>query len=201
MSLFLTKVEIDHQTAHLTGLRDAYDWHQKIWHAFPGRDGEPRDFLTRLDAVDDHLRLLLLSKAEPTRPDWCPESAWKSKTISEDFLGHASYGFSLVANATKKIRNESKNGRRIPLTKREDLVAWIGRKGESGGFSIEPSSLRTIGRPRQQFIKRGKAGRHDATEFRGILTVTDREKFAAIFEKGIGTAKAFGFGMLVISPI
>jgi CRISPR-associated protein Cas6/Cse3/CasE subtype I-E len=35
----------------------------------------------------------------------------------------------------------------------------------------------------------------------GVLTVTDPAKFHDTFTRGIGSAKAFGFGLLVIAPI
>ncbi len=40
---YLTQATIDHATAAKRGLRDTYDWHQAVWKAFPGRDGEKPD--------------------------------------------------------------------------------------------------------------------------------------------------------------
>ncbi len=209
----LTKLEVDHETAYKAGLRDSYSWHQKIWQAFPGRDGEDRFFLTRLDEIDGGLRLLVLSPEAPVRPDWCPEPCWHSKPISESFFKHSTYRFSLVANPTRKVKTEKnpKNGRRVPLVSREDkvvdgktvpgLLSWLARKGEQHGFTFDPDRTKTAPRPRQLFIKKGAAGTHTATEFSGILTVTDPEKFHHAARNGVGSAKAFGFGMLCLSPL
>ena len=68
----LTQINLDFATAARLRLRDCYDWHQAVWKAFPGRDGQPRDFLMRLDRQRDGFRLLIVSPNEPTRPDWCP---------------------------------------------------------------------------------------------------------------------------------
>jgi CRISPR system Cascade subunit CasE len=38
-------------------------------------------------------------------------------------------------------------------------------------------------------------------EFQGSLRVVDPNKFRSAFAQGIGSAKAFGFGMLVLAPI
>jgi CRISPR system Cascade subunit CasE len=38
-------------------------------------------------------------------------------------------------------------------------------------------------------------------EFRGTLRVTDPAKFRRVFTGGLGSAKAFGFGLLVIAPL
>ena len=61
----LTQVTLDFATAARLRLRDCYDWHQAIWKAFPGRDGQQRDFLTRLDRRRDGFRLLIVSPVEP----------------------------------------------------------------------------------------------------------------------------------------
>lgn len=203
---FLTKVEIDHETAFKAGLRDSYGWHQKIWKAFPGRDGGARDFLTRLDIIDGGFRLLLLSKAEPVRPDWCPEPAWQSKPVPASFFQHPAYRFSLLANPTRKVRSSPdgellKNSRRVPLVQREALLGWLERKGQQHGFAVDPGNVRTVPRPRRAFIKKGAAGLHAATDFIGVLHVTDREAFRLAALGGVGPAKAFGFGMLCLAPL
>lgn len=206
MSDFLTKIEVDHETAYKAGLRDSYAWHQKTWQAFPGRDGEARDFLTRLDETDLGFRLLILSRTEPTKPDWCPEPAWQSKEVPEAFFAHKSYRFSLLANPTKKVRSDTagnllKNSRRVPLSRREDLLDWLARKSKEAGFSFDPAITRTAPRPRQTFVKKGQVGLHSATEFVGILQVTDPALFRKAAVSGVGPAKAFGFGMLCLSPV
>lgn len=203
---FLTKIEIDHETAYKAGLRDSYAWHQKTWQAFPGRDGAARDFLTRLDDSDQGFRLLILSACEPVRPDWCPESSWQSKRVPEAFFQHRAYRFSLLANPTKKIRSDKtgkllKNSRRVPLNRREELLDWLARKAKDAGFTFDPASTRTVPRPRQSFVKKGRAGLHSATEFVGLLNVADPSLFKKAAVTGIGSAKAFGFGMLCLSPV
>jgi CRISPR system Cascade subunit CasE len=200
---YLTKIEIDHETAYKAGLRDSYSWHQQIWKGFPDKDRQPRDFLTRLDETDQGLRLLLLSPTPPTRPDWCPEPCWHSKLISESFFEHSTYRFSLVANPTRKVKSERnpKNGRRVPLVQREELLGWLTRKGEQHGFTLDPEQTKTTPRPRQPFLKKGASGTHTATEFSGIVTVTNPPLFREAALHGIGSAKAFGFGMLCLAPV
>lgn len=203
---FLTKIEIDHETAYKAGLRDSYAWHQKTWQAFPGRDGEARDFLTRLDETDHGFRLLVLSACEAARPGWCPEPSWQSKAVPDAFFQHRAFRFSLLANPTKKVRSDKmgqllKNSRRVPLSRREDLLDWLARKAKDAGFTFDPASTRTVPRPRQSFVKKGQAGLHSATEFVGLLQVTDAALFKKAAIAGIGPAKAFGFGMLCLSPM
>jgi CRISPR system Cascade subunit CasE len=212
MSLHLTKIEIDYETAHKAGLRDAYAWHQWAWQAFPGRPESDRDFLTRLDDTGDGFRFLIQSAAAPQRPATCPLDAWQTKDIPENFFAHPTYRFSLLANPTRKLAaprdadGKRRNAKRIAVSSREDLIAWIERKGLQHGFRIDSASLQTIPRPRQVFVKKSTAdsqrhaGLHTATEFVGILKITDPALFVQATHTGIGSAKAFGFGMLCLSP-
>jgi CRISPR system Cascade subunit CasE len=212
MSLHLTKIEIDYETAHKAGLRDAYAWHQWAWQAFPGRPESDRDFLTRLDDTGDGFRFLIQSAAAPQRPATCPLDAWQTKDIPENFFAHPTYRFSLLANPTRKLAaprdadGKRRNAKRIAVSSREDLIAWIERKGLQHGFRIDSASLQTIPRPRQVFVKKSTAdsqrhaGLHTATEFVGILKITDPTLFVQATHTGIGSAKAFGFGMLCLSP-
>ena len=147
---YLTQVTVDLATAARQQFRDCYDWHQAVWKAFPGRDGEQRQFLTRLDQFRDGFRLLIVSPVEPVRPDWCPTDAesWKTKPIPATYFKRSRYAFQLCANPTRKVSKEradgslTKNGRRVPLRKREELVEWIKRKGDQSGFTNDEATLR-----------------------------------------------------------
>jgi CRISPR system Cascade subunit CasE len=74
-------------------------------------------------------------------------------------------------------------------------------KGEQGGFTVDEAKLRTFSRGREYFNKKSQTGLHSAVEFQGVLAVTDPARFHETFTRGIGPAKAFGFGLLVIAPI
>lgn len=218
MSLYLTEIQLDYEDAVKAGLRDNYAWHEKIWMCFPGRPSATRDFLTRLDPKNGYFRLLMLSSTPPERPTWCPTDAWRAKEVPDTFLAHSEYRFSLVANPTQKlvVRDEygerKKNGRRVPILHRGDrkdaigklqpgLLSWLKRKGEAHGFTFDPDRIRTIPRSRQYFVKGAKLGLHTGVEFTGCLRVIDVDKFHEAFSHGIGSGKAFGFGMLVLAPL
>lgn len=213
MSLFLTKIEIDYETSHKNGLRDTHDWHRWAWECFPGMPEAKRGFLTRLDNTGRGFRFLIQSDIPSTRPMQCPEDAFDTKEIPEAFFQHPGYRFSLLANPTikKVIRDAAgdrkKNGQRVAISQREDLMAWISKKADLHGFAVNRETLQTIPRPRQLFTKRSGQdiirhhGTHPATEFTGTLKVTDPIVFQQSVRTGIGSAKAFGFGMLCLSPI
>jgi len=206
---YLTQVVLDFATAARMRLRDSYAWHQAAWRAFPGRAGARRDFLTRLDPHAEGFRLLIVSPVEPARPDWCPhdQESWMTKLIPEAYFTRGQYAFQLCANPTKKVTklnpdgSPTKNGRRVPLGTRDELVEWLVRKGAQGGFSVDVPTLRCFPRGREYFEKSGQRGLHSAVEFQGALAVIDINKFHESFTRGIGSAKAFGFGLLEIAPL
>ena len=208
-TLHLTQILVSYEDAvRLLRIRDTYDWHQRVWQAFGGRGAQTRDFLIRVDRKEEAYRVLILSRSVPAKPDWCPTDCFGTKAIPDDFFAHPRYRFSLLANPTKKLRVENadgsrkKNGRRVPVTQRDELVAWFQHKSAAGGFTINADSLRTIPRGREFFHKDGTShGTHAAVEFQGELTVTDPVQLRATVASGIGSAKAFGFGLLVLAPL
>jgi CRISPR system Cascade subunit CasE len=207
--LYLTQLHVAYdQAVRLLRIRDSYDWHQHLWQAFPGRDGVARNFLVRIDAKEETYRALILSRTPAIRPSWCPSDNFATKPVPDAFFTHTAYAFSLLANPTKKIRSNAagertKNGRRIPLTTREDLLAWLERKATASGFAIGVDTTQTVPRGREYFHrdKPRTQGLHAAVEFRGHLRVTDPVAFRIAVAAGIGSAKAFGFGLLVLAPL
>lgn len=186
---------------------DAYGWHRAAWQAFPGLDGERRPFLSRLDVTPDGFTLYLLSRDHvPSVPPWCPPSAWAVKPIGAEFIRARLYRFDLRANPTRRIvklgadGQPTKNGRRSPLNSLADQIGWLERKASSAGFKLV--ELPDVGvRQDQVFRKRGQHGVHAGVRFQGVLEVTDPALFQTAFYQGIGSAKGFGFGMLLLQPV
>ncbi len=212
---WLTQLNLAHAAVARRQLRDNYDWHQAAWECFPGRPTDARDFLTRLDESPQGFRLLIVSPKPPARPDWCPPEGWQSREIPTDYFQRTRYTFQLRANPTKKIINpdkpkvvrsdgrldRNKNARRVPLRQPAELAAWLERKGGAGGFAVDADSLRVIPEGQNHFNRGRQHGAHASVEFRGTLSVTDPAKFHQTFVTGLGSAKAFGFGLLVIAPL
>lgn len=201
---FLTQAFLDYETAARRGLRDVYDWHQLAWRAFPGCDGQPRDFLTRLDRQEreGRFRLLIVSAQRPIRPEGWPEAtdSWQTREIGASFLAHRHYRFQLRANPTKR---ENASRKRLPLRTPEEQLAWLRRKAEQAGFGVDETTLQIAPAGREWFRveKRGQAGVHHAVEFSGSLHVTEPARFREAFGTGIGSAKGFGFGLLALVPV
>jgi CRISPR system Cascade subunit CasE len=206
---FLTQCLVDHQSIVKARLRHQGDWHQRIWEAFNPVDGDgsARGFLYSVEETVDGCRALILSDSVPTRPDWCPMAQWTTKTVPDGFLSHQKYVFSLTANATI-----TRDGKRTSLAKRELcsphpwgwsglLLDWLERKGVSGGFRFDRDAVSVLPLPVERFPYAGREVTFQFTRFQGVLEVTDHALFQITFNSGIGRAKGFGAGLLLLKPI
>ena len=219
---WLARLEVDLKIAHNEGLWDNYAWHKRLWEGcFPNDPDAKRDFLTRIDQLEGMFRIWILAKRKPVRPHWCDPDDFALNEIAASFLSHRHYAFDLRANPVKTIvqrgpngetllhsNGKRKHGKRVPLVKPEELRAWFDRKADTGGFRIVRDKPLDIGRAvESHFRKKGNKNRkeqtayHGGVQFRGILGVTGPEKFAETYYSGIGSAKSFGFGLLLLAPI
>ncbi|HEU5348728.1 MAG TPA: type I-E CRISPR-associated protein Cas6/Cse3/CasE [Ktedonobacterales bacterium] len=132
--------------------------------------------------------------------------------------------FRLRANPTRRIGNrnmtqgEQWRGKRVELRREEDLLTWLTRKGEQAGFAllvVRAQPLTRDGQPQQAIadVRATGMGNHvtggrrpsrltfASVTFEGRLRVTDANAFREALYQGIGSGKAFGFGLLSIAPI
>jgi CRISPR system Cascade subunit CasE len=133
--------------------------------------------------------------------------------------------FRLRANPTKRVAAKNQRlgavmvGKRVGLTTEAEQLRWLLRKGERGGFGIpgewvdarDPKTSEPIQLPnfrvdvvpegRYRNSKPGCDGAFIAVRFDGVLVVTDPALFRVAVENGIGSGKAFGFGLLSVAPI
>lgn len=205
---WLACLEVDAKTAYAEGIPDNYAWHKKLWECYPDAPDAKRDFLTRIDQLDGEFRLWILAGRKPVRPQWCPPEGFAIKEIAASFLSHRYYAFDLRANPTRRIVQRDANGvrqrhgKRIPVVRHDELHSWLERKGNDGGFSIHSEKPLEIGfMVENHFRKKGHAAYHGGVQFRGILQVTDSVKFLKTYRTGIGSAKSFGFGLLLLAPV
>ena len=225
---WLARVEVTAETARKESVSDSYAWHKKVWECFP--DAAPdtkRDFLTRIDPLEGAFRLWILARIKPDCPRWCSADSFSINEIASSFLTHQYYAFDLKANPVKTIVQRSltgealyrtngkrTRGKRIPLVKPDELRIWLVNKGKvrcrdpksnkdiPGGFRIvENKPLEISPMVESYFRKKKNTAYHGGVQFRGILEVTDRKYFIETYQSGIGSAKGFGFGLLLLAPI
>ncbi|MHB1424629.1 MAG: type I-E CRISPR-associated protein Cas6/Cse3/CasE [Gemmataceae bacterium] len=131
--------------------------------------------------------------------------------------------FRLRANPTKRVAEKNKElggvmaGKRVGVLSETEQIRWLIRKGEAGGFRIpgewvdakhpkagEPVQLPNfrvdvVPEGRDPNGKPGHEGVFIAVRFEGVLEVTDPDQLRKTVSEGIGSAKAFGFGLLSLA--
>ncbi len=132
--------------------------------------------------------------------------------------------FTLTANPTRKtgtlLKSErlagvrKSNGRRVYISDPEEQLEWLRRKAEQHGFeivSVNSDSRILDATADREVTMRGWKNVNNSGErvtltlrgctFRGRLQVTNNPRFLDAIANGIGSGKAYGFGMLSVAPI
>ncbi len=181
-------------------------------------------FLFRIDPMGAGRVMILVQSA--IKPDWdyafhnarhflAASPEWKMFDPRQFNAGQV-LRFRLLANPTKKTGSlkkeerqalskdelktkEGRHGKRV-FVEDKDLAAWLTKRAEGAGFSFNEES--TDIRPGFIYATLSDSGqRLRSALYEGALEITDVEKFHAAFIGGIGSAKAFGFGLLSVMPI
>ncbi len=186
---------------------------------------EKRPFLYSLDDRGFHKSLLVQSTQAPTWDTLEIPDLIRVKTFEPEKMPVGTeLQFFLRANPTvdrqgyldgKKRRIAVGSNRELlarrrnididDVPSREDLlVEWMDRKGASGGFKVlkctpGPTVERSILRPGDVRARKPPMTIHEV-EFSGLLRTEDPSRFAATCAGGIGRARAFGYGLLMIRP-
>lgn len=204
--------------------QDAYREHQFLWRLFEEDPNAERDFLFRRDTTATRPRFFLLSQRQPRQMD----SLWlaESKPFEPSLRNGQQLVFSLRANAVVTRRDEE--GRQVrhdvvmdmkrrlgfkdmPPSGRPALPAlihqagleWLQRRAERNGFSVSSDAVRIEGYQQHQVSKKGgkQPIRYSTLDFTGLLTIDDASVFRKTLLTGVGPAKAFGCGLLLVRRI
>jgi CRISPR system Cascade subunit CasE len=212
--MFLSRVELDWSQA-----RNPYNMHRAVWTLFPGQERESRNrkdeeragFLFRVEdsSAGKPARLLVQSRITPQLP-----GNGIRVIDSREFNPQPSAGqqlaFLLTANPVKTIVDENgrQNGKgepkkcRVPLLTEEQQLEWLDRQLTSGARLVRAD---TQSHPPLFFHRKGKGGNDknhngklQAVTYQGEIEVTDPSALLKLMHDGIGPAKAFGCGLMLV---
>ncbi|MEW5423966.1 type I-E CRISPR-associated protein Cas6/Cse3/CasE [Amorphus sp. 3PC139-8] len=189
--------------------------HSLLWTLFPESDHN-RDFLYREDGGSG--RYLVLSARRP-RDD---VGLWdiETKPFQPQLRNGDRLAFALRADATVAIKEGTRHrGRRTGLVEytrsshewarldraQRNLLEcqaareWQRSRLARNGADLDPSALEVdIEAARRIRTSTGKGFSFNPISFRGQLRVRDAEPFRALLSNGLGRAKAYGFGMILV---
>ncbi len=200
--MFLSQLLINlrHRPAR-RDLGDRYELHRSLLCAFPAQLPAEERVLYRVEHAPRQVYATVLLQSQ-TAPDWhqaqrlsAPGYLCEPPALRE-FEPQAQEGmrlrFRLQANPTVK-----RDGNRHAIYAEDALMRWLQRKSDAHGFAVEPRNVRAV-RLGKLHGKRRRQTWH-AVQFEGFLQVNEPEAFVGAWRNGIGSAKAFGFGLLSVS--
>lgn len=227
--MFLSRLELNTRSGDVRrDLGDVQGMHRTLLRAFEQVDGPAREaagLLYRVEAGrSGEIVVLAQSSVQPVwerLPDGYVQEVCEPKEIDEALAGVRAgmrLRFRLRANPTRKIdtksgpNGERRNGKRVDLRTEEDQLAWLARKGEAAGFRLMSATVRgeaegvgvpdvrTTAAARETGRRQGARLTFGAVQFDGALEVTDAEALRAAVAVGVGSGKAYGFGLLSLAP-
>ncbi len=203
-----------------------YADHQWLWRWFSVGAGTRRDFLFRRSESEGLPRFYVVSAREPV----ARLGPWEAATreYSPDLERGEKLQFEIRANATVRHDRDGKSSRHdvvMDAKKRlllerglahwRDLTEdrpplqvvigqasaqWLAKRGESLGFALDRDSL-VVEAYEQHREKSGGSLRFTSVDLVGQLTVTEPSAFQMALMQGIGHAKAFGCGLLLVRRV
>lgn len=221
--MFFSKIELRRDSNTVIKVarsltRDGYRLHQALWRLFKGEQ-QQRDFLYRRLESASWPCFYIVS----ARPPVDDEGLWniQVKDYTPQLTAHQHLAFSLCANPVvtksgpngKPVRHDvvmdTKQQRRLAdegVMNQASLIQeagqdWLAKRTNDNGFRLE--TVRVEGYRQHRFRKaRNKDPiRFSSLDFEGVLTVTEPEQFEHVLFHGIGPAKGFGCGLLLIRRI
>ncbi len=200
-----------------------YALHQTVWDLFAS-DGGGREFLFRTEKIRGNPVIYTVSHKRPFAPD---NSPWyvDVKPYDPNIVSGERIFFSLRVSACKKRYEEDGKLKKtdIVIAKkkrlREELASnempsnqeiahiaaseWMNRQGERNGFDL--IDFQVTQHDWHEFKKTSKAGTFNVAfpslDLDGTLAVTSPEDFKKMLFNGIGSAKAFGCGLMLVRRI
>lgn len=208
-------------------LADCRGLHRTIMRAFPpvpcGVDARAHlGVLYRLDLPRAGGPFLLVqSRAEPDwarlAPGYLIDDGARNKRIEEHYAAlheDVVLAFRLRANPTKRLSpapdpdGQRMQGKRVELRDETEQLTWLRRKGEQNGFRLLAARVDPAAKVQSRAAGDG-GGRPSgvanrltfgAATFEGELQITDAPRFREGLVQGIGSGKAYGFGLLSVAP-
>lgn len=192
----------------MTAWQDAYWVHKLVYRLFPstnaGTTGRP---LFRFDVEGAYGWLYIQSTIEP---DWSRHGEPVRKLVVATRPLVLPDGdrlrFRLLARPTFRVgeKESAKLGERVSIEDERGQREWLQRKGETSGFRLEEYLLTSrvwFDSKTNHRLRDGSPKPLLATRFDGVLAVTDPEKLKEAVRNGIGTQKAYGFGLLSLACV
>ncbi|MBY4678204.1 type I-E CRISPR-associated protein Cas6/Cse3/CasE [Marinobacterium arenosum] len=78
------------------------------------------------------------------------------------------------------------------------LFDWLELRAERNGFQLAGNALEATGYEWRPLPEKGRNAGFSSVDYQGALTVTDPERFTRMLHQGLGKARAFGCGLMLV---
>jgi CRISPR system Cascade subunit CasE len=224
---YLSRVSIDPSSVNAAQLAkdvcvNAYREHQHLWRLFDVDADAERDFLFRREhPASGFPRFYLLSDRQPLHAN----NVWQIETKDYRPAIRSGQQLAFTLRVNPIVTRRDAQGRqcrhdvvmdlkhqtgfkKLPASEQPLLNAlvqqagleWLQKRAERHGFSFAPGQVHIDDYQQHRASKKGgkKPIRYSTLDFTGLLTVTEVELFQQALVQGIGPAKAFGCGLLMV---
>jgi CRISPR system Cascade subunit CasE len=214
----------DAGAAELAGLTrgDGYAAHQLVWRLFGSSPAQPRDFLFRDESAARRSFYLVSARPPEDR-----QNVWDLdiKAYAPQLRAGERLSFRLRANPVRSTRGDEGKVKRhdvvmdlktrlkamdeheplppLPAIVQEAGFRWLSERAGRHGFRVDEGAVRVEGY-RQHRLHKGRQRAHiqlSTVDYNGTLTVTDPELFQQALYRGVGPAKGFGCGLLMVKRL
>lgn len=208
--MYLSKLLLDPANREVRNeLANRYEMHRTLCAQFENTEIREIGLLYRIEQSDlyevEPITLLVKTEIEPNWNKLIEKGMLVEKAgikrFEPDFQKGDSFIFRIMANPTMRRKAGSYAGKRVELRLIEEHVAWLGRKGQIGGFDVISVDAKDLGKIRSIKHENGKklTITHQAVLFQGLLQVSEGHLLMNSLINGIGSAKAFGFGLISLA--
>lgn len=203
--------------------QNGYSEHQALWKLFPEDPDATRDFLFRAEQKPLQRIFYMVSQRQPVA-----SSGWliESKPYKPVITTGQALAFTLRVNpiVTRKDKNGKHQRHDVVMNEKHNIgfaqlthdkrpampeliqkagKQWLASRAEKQGFEIAEQGFMVESYDQHRSTKRGNNNpiSHSTMDLTGILRVTDVELFTNGLLNGIGPAKAFGCGLMLVRRI
>jgi len=208
--MYLSKLLLDPKSRQVQcEISNRYELHRTLTAQFPEKNRKDIDLLYRLELANyqsaANITLLVQTQLFANWDNLVNTGMLTTipevKLFEVDFFEGDSFYFRLLGNPTIRRKQPDGKSKRVGLYAPEAQQDWLKRKADQGGFKILGVQLRDFGLIESRKRKNNETFviKHQAVQFDGLLKITDTDKFNKTIKNGIGSAKAFGFGLLSLA--
>jgi CRISPR system Cascade subunit CasE len=195
--------------------QNPYNWHQQLWNLFPVESSRRNEIKKQKDSIGEKVEFptYFLFRVEDSKPgqgtDLLVQSPVKPALDSKIKIvnGPGELLYKRIVNGTvakftltaNPVKMKCADQNRVPHIGEENLVNWL--KCKIIKFGNLDQELNVTPNQPIYFRKGNNTGKINPVTFEGNIEIFNSEEFVKSAFTGIGPAKSFGCGLMLVKKI